>query len=127
MMEPRTTSRVSLTALLGTPVTDSQGHLRGRLKDIAVGTGADAGKVIAFDTVPGNMVIDALAQELFGKPFDRNGAIAASGKVLERVLAGEMRNPYYKLKPPRTAGREQFGRTYAADFLAGCRRESKRP
>jgi sporulation protein YlmC with PRC-barrel domain len=44
-MEPRTTSRVSLTALLGTPVTDSQGHLRGRLKDIAVGTGADAGKV----------------------------------------------------------------------------------
>jgi len=45
VMEPRTTSRVSLTALLGTPVTDSQGHLRGRLKDIAVGTGADAGKV----------------------------------------------------------------------------------
>ncbi len=44
-MEPRTTSRISLTALLGTPVTDSQGHLRGRLKDIAVGTGADAGKV----------------------------------------------------------------------------------
>ncbi len=93
----------------------------------AIPAGADAGKVIAFDTGPGNMVIDALAQELFGKPFDRNGAIAASGKVLERVLAGELRNPYYKLKPPRTAGREQFGRTYAADFLAGCRRESKRP
>jgi len=44
-MEPRTTARVSLTALLGTPVTDSQGHLRGRLKDIAVATGPDAGKV----------------------------------------------------------------------------------
>ena len=44
-MQPRTTARVSLTALLGTPVTDSQGHLRGRLKDIAVATGADAGKV----------------------------------------------------------------------------------
>ena len=44
-MQPRTTSRVSLTALLGTPVTDSQGHLRGRLKDIAVATGPDAGKV----------------------------------------------------------------------------------
>src|SRR6266568_8237404 len=44
-MPPRVTSRVSLTALLGTPVTDSQGHLRGRLKDIAVGTGPDAGKV----------------------------------------------------------------------------------
>src|SRR5271166_2378095 len=44
-MEPRTSSRVSLTALLGTPVTDAQGHLRGRLKDIAVATGPDAGKV----------------------------------------------------------------------------------
>jgi magnesium transporter len=44
-MPPRTTTRVSLTALLGTPVTDAQGQLRGRLKDIAVATGADAGKV----------------------------------------------------------------------------------
>jgi len=44
-MRPRTTARISLTALLGTPVTDAQGHLRGRLKDIAVATGEDAGKV----------------------------------------------------------------------------------
>jgi magnesium transporter len=45
LMQPRTIARVSLTALLGTPVTDAQGHLRGRLKDIAVATGEDAGKV----------------------------------------------------------------------------------
>jgi magnesium transporter len=45
LMQPRTTARVSLTALLGTPVTDAQGQLRGRLKDIAVATGPDAGKV----------------------------------------------------------------------------------
>ena len=44
-MKPRTTARVSLTAMLGTPVTDAQGHLRGRLKDVAVATGPDAGKV----------------------------------------------------------------------------------
>lgn len=44
-MRPRTTSRVSLTALLGTPVTDGQGQLRGRLKDIAVTTGPDGGRV----------------------------------------------------------------------------------
>ena len=44
-MPTRTTARISLTALLGTPVTDAQGHLRGRLKDIAVATGEDAGKV----------------------------------------------------------------------------------
>jgi len=44
-MQPRTHARISLTALLGTPVTDAQGHIRGRLKDIAVATGPDAGKV----------------------------------------------------------------------------------
>jgi sporulation protein YlmC with PRC-barrel domain len=44
-MQHRTSARVSLTALLGTPVTDAQGHLRGRLKDVAVATGPDAGKV----------------------------------------------------------------------------------
>ena len=46
MQQPRTSARVSLTALLGTPVTDSSGHLRGKLKDIAVATGPDAGKVL---------------------------------------------------------------------------------
>jgi magnesium transporter len=44
-MQPRTTARVSLTALLGTPVTDAQGQLRGKLKDVAVATGPDAGRV----------------------------------------------------------------------------------
>jgi anhydro-N-acetylmuramic acid kinase len=93
----------------------------------AIPAGAKANRVVAFDTGPGNMVIDALTQQLFGKPFDRNGALAAEGSVLEPVLAAELRNPYYRLKPPRTAGREQFGRAYAADFLVECRRQSKRP
>ena len=44
-MHQRTTSRVSLTALLGTAVTDAQGQVRGRLKDVAVATGAEAGQV----------------------------------------------------------------------------------
>jgi sporulation protein YlmC with PRC-barrel domain len=44
-MQTRATARISLTALLGTPVTDAAGHLCGRLKDIAVATGPDAGKV----------------------------------------------------------------------------------
>jgi magnesium transporter len=44
-MEPRTTTRISLATLIGTPVTDAQGRLRGRLKDIAVATGPEAGKV----------------------------------------------------------------------------------
>jgi anhydro-N-acetylmuramic acid kinase len=93
----------------------------------AIPSGAKADGAIAFDTGPGNMVIDALVQELFGKAFDRNGAIAARGKVLKQVLDRELRNPYYRLKPPRTAGREQFGQAYAADFLKKCRAASGKP
>ncbi|HEY1804964.1 MAG TPA: anhydro-N-acetylmuramic acid kinase [Terracidiphilus sp.] len=88
-------------------------------------SGAD--EAIAFDTGPGNMVIDALAQKLFGRRFDPNGKFAARGKVLEPVLSKALSNPYFNLKPPRTAGREQFGREYAASFLADCKRNSKRP
>lgn len=93
----------------------------------AIPPGAGPDRVIAFDTGPGNMVIDALAQELFKRPFDRNGSIAARGTVLDSVLAAELRNRFYRITPPRAAGREQFGREYAARFLAACRRVSVRP
>jgi anhydro-N-acetylmuramic acid kinase len=93
----------------------------------AIPAGAAADAVLAFDTGPGNMVIDWLAQELFQKNFDRNGRLAARGIVLAEVLAEALRNPYFRLKPPRTAGREQFGRMYAAEFLAACRRQSSKP
>jgi anhydro-N-acetylmuramic acid kinase len=93
----------------------------------AVPSGAGGGEVIAFDTGPGNMIIDALSHELFGKAFDRNGDHAAEGTVLNQVLERALRNPYFRLKPPRTAGREQFGREYAAEFLATCRKKSSKP
>ncbi len=93
----------------------------------AIPAGASAAQVMAFDTGPGNMVIDALAQELLGKPYDRNGASAARGAVLKPMLARALRNPYFKQKPPRATGREQFGREYAAAFLDGCRKLSKKP
>lgn len=92
----------------------------------AIPAGAQPDAVIAFDTGPGNMVIDALAQKLFDKPYDRNGAIAARGTVLDPVLRGALRHPYFRLQPPRSAGREQFGREYAAQFLASCRRVSRK-
>ena len=93
----------------------------------AIPAAATPDRLIAFDTGPGNMVIDALAQQLFGKSYDRNGAFAAEGTVLAKVLAAALRNPYYRLKPPRTAGREQFGREFAAEFLAACNRVSRKP
>ena len=91
----------------------------------AIPAGAAPDTVIAFDTGPGNMVVDWLAQKLFNRPFDHNGALAAEGSVIAPVLAEALLNPYYRLKPPRTAGREQFGREYAAKLLAACRKHSK--
>ena len=93
----------------------------------ALPAGAWGNNIKAFDTGPGNMVIDALALKLFRKPYDRNGAIAAKGQVLEPVLAQILRDRYFKLRPPRTTGREEFGREYAAKFLAACRRVSRKP
>ncbi len=93
----------------------------------AIPAGAASSNVIAFDTGPGNMVIDWLTQKLFNKPFDRNGALAARGAVIESVLKDELRHPYSKLRPPKTAGREQFGKDYAAEFLRKCYAQSKNP
>jgi anhydro-N-acetylmuramic acid kinase len=95
------------------------------LTAIPAGAGADA--LIAFDTGPGNMVMDALVQKLFDKPYDRNGAIAARGKVILAVLDTELKHRYYRLTPPRTAGREEFGREYAEGFLTACKKHSKAP
>jgi anhydro-N-acetylmuramic acid kinase len=93
----------------------------------AIPAGADARAVVAFDTGPGNMIMDALMLQLFAEPYDRNGGVAAPGKVIAPVLAGALRNSYFARKPPRTAGREQFGREYAAKFLAQCHRHSSKP
>jgi anhydro-N-acetylmuramic acid kinase len=65
--------------------------------------------LIAFDTGPANMVIDALAQRLFAKPFDRNGSLAAAGTPDESILTALLRDPYYRRRPPKSAGREQYG------------------
>ncbi|MGB6192631.1 MAG: anhydro-N-acetylmuramic acid kinase, partial [Terracidiphilus sp.] len=93
----------------------------------AIPAAANANAAMAFDTGPGNMIIDALAAICFNKAYDRNGSIAARGSVLEPVLQRAMREAYFHIKPPRTAGREQFGRAYALKFLAQCRRHSTKP
>ncbi len=92
----------------------------------AIPAGAAAEKVVAFDTGPGNMVIDAVTERLFGKPFDRNGAIAGSGAVLETILASLLKAPFFGRKPPKTAGREEFGVAFVKDFLKHCGRADKR-
>jgi anhydro-N-acetylmuramic acid kinase len=83
--------------------------------------GVDQAKVIAFDTGPGNMIIDALMEELFRKKYDQGGRIAAQGRVLSTVVEKILRRPYFAQKPPKSAGREQFGAAFVADFLSACR------
>ena len=81
--------------------------------------------VLAFDTGPGNMVIDQLMQMLYNRPYDRDGAVASKGTVIEPVLEEALSAPYFKKKPPKTAGREEFGREYAAQFLRWCGQAAK--
>src|SRR5579859_708780 len=86
----------------------------------AIPAGASPSQVTAFDTGPGNMVIDAVMEKLFGRRFDRDGRVAASGRTLDDVIARLQRAPFFRQKPPRTAGREEFGREYVARFLELC-------
>jgi anhydro-N-acetylmuramic acid kinase len=91
----------------------------------AIPAGVAAKHVFAFDTGPGNMVIDAVTEKLFGQPFDRGGKIAGSGKVLNKVIPEILRHDFFRKKPPRTAGREEFGREFVQDFLRRCGRHRK--
>jgi anhydro-N-acetylmuramic acid kinase len=91
----------------------------------AIPAGAAPNQVLAFDTGPGNMVIDALAEQLFGKPFDRGGKTAEKGKVLQPVLDRVLRHRFFRAKPPKTAGREEFGREFVRAFLRDCGRARK--
>src|SRR6266446_5837106 len=91
----------------------------------AIPAGASLSQVLAFDTGPGNMVMDAVMEELFGKRYDRDGKVAASGLILDGVIARLVRAPFFRQKPPRTAGREEFGREYVGRFLQLCRGEGK--
>jgi len=82
--------------------------------------GAAAEEVIAFDTGPGNMVIDALAREYTGgkQNCDRGGKIAAAGMVRTGLLAELQRDPYYRRGAPKSTGREQYG----AEFVERLKR-----
>jgi anhydro-N-acetylmuramic acid kinase len=76
--------------------------------------------VVAFDTGPGNMVIDALVRKLTGgkQTYDRGGRIARGAQVHQKMLDGMLRDPYFRLPPPKTAGREQFGQEFASGLMA---------
>jgi anhydro-N-acetylmuramic acid kinase len=91
----------------------------------AIPAGGAPDDLVAFDTGPGNMVIDQLMQMLFKKDYDHGGAVARRGSVLQSVLEQSLAAPYFNRKPPKTAGREEFGSEYAQVFLRRCGRAAK--
>jgi len=86
----------------------------------AIPANATPQQVIAFDTGPGNMLIDGVMDEIFNHPYDHDGYVASTGKVLDHVIRKLLRNSFFHQTPPRTAGREEFGREYLRQFLSLC-------
>ena len=76
--------------------------------------------IVAFDTGPGNMVIDALvAHATEGRQrYDRGGRMARGGKVHERLLKAMLGDSYFAIKPPKTTGRERFGSEFVSGLIA---------
>jgi len=84
--------------------------------------------VLAFDTGPGNMVIDGLMRLVTAgkRHFDRGGAMAATGNVHEGLLNDMLRHPFLRRRPPKSTGREQFGQAYC-EWLCGEARKRRLP
>lgn len=82
--------------------------------------GCSLSEVTAFDTGPGNMVMDALVSRLTGgrQSYDDEGRLAASGKVIPQLLDWMLQDPYLAKKPPKTTGREYYGKEYVEKLVA---------
>lgn len=76
-------------------------------------------QVFAFDTGPGNMIMDALCAKITKgeKVYDEGGRLAASGKVHPGLLCVMMDDEYLRCQPPKTTGREMYGEDYVRSLL----------
>jgi anhydro-N-acetylmuramic acid kinase len=95
----------------------------GNLTAIPAEAGIEA--MMAFDTGPGNMVIDACMRRLYEREFDRGGAVARTGDVLHGVLKQVLEAKYFTSLPPKSCGREQFGEEFVSRFVAMCRNAAR--
>jgi len=91
--------------------------------------GAKPSGVFAFDTGPGNMLIDALVERFTRgrQRYDKNAALARQGRLHREVLAQLLRDPYFRLEPPKSTGREYFGASYVKKILELARRYQLQP
>lgn len=84
-------------------------------------------QIQAFDTGPGVVIIDAVAERLFGRRYDPNGRIAATGKVLDEVITEMLGLPFLALEPPKSTGRELFSDRFITQFVSRCESEGAAP
>jgi anhydro-N-acetylmuramic acid kinase len=96
-------------------------NLGGIANMTAIPAGGGLGDVTAFDSGPANMVIDGCMKALYGRRFDRNGAVARRGQVLREIVTRVMRERYFPAPPPKSCGREEFGSAFVTRFIAMCR------
>ena len=87
----------------------------------AIPAGAGLAAVMALDTGPANMVVDHCMVSLFGKKYDKNGTVAARGRVLREVVERLMRERYFSSPPPKSCGREEFGAAFSTGLIGLCR------
>lgn len=89
--------------------------------------GGDLSEVIGFDTGPGNALLDSLTELYWGEPMDRDGRHASSGRVDEGWLKELLAHPYLHALPPKSTGREVFGRLFATKLAREGERRRLRP
>jgi anhydro-N-acetylmuramic acid kinase len=80
-----------------------------------------ADQILAFDTGPGNMVVDQLMHEFYGKRYDESGRTALRGSVSLELFTKLGRHPYLKHRPPKSTGREEFGEEYVRELLKNAK------
>lgn len=74
--------------------------------------------ITAFDTGPGNMVIDEMCRQFYQKEYDKDGYYSSLGTVNDQVLAELMTHSYFSKPLPKTTGREDFGKEYTTELLS---------
>ena len=77
----------------------------------------DDKKIIAFDTGPGNMMIDEAVRTFYGEKYDKDGFYARQGKMIPQLAEELKEHPYFKMNLPKTTGREMFGEHYTQELL----------
>jgi anhydro-N-acetylmuramic acid kinase len=104
-------------------------NLGGIANVTVIPAGAAREKVFAFDTGPANMLIDALVAHFTRgrKKFDAGARMALAGRAIPALLNELMLDPYLKIAPPKSTGREYYGAAYVKRVLALGRRYGARP